>query len=459
VLVTIAAFVFVLGVLIFVHELGHFIVAKAVGIGVPRFSIGFGSPTPLRFTRGETEYVIAWFPLGGYVKMASREEQDAMASMEGGSIGEEYAEFPDDKLFENKPLWARILVISAGVAMNMLFAWVVYATLAAAYGRTEDRITTLAHVDAELLPPAAQALAGIPRGAEVVLVNGDSVHSWEQMIRAIGDPASERLRFDFAGDLNAVIVPIPGTDSRARAAIASALHPMWGTEVGSVSVGGPAHDAGVEPGDVMVALDGEPVRVFYDLKEVVEASAGDTLQLTVLRGDSLLVLPVVPVEQTIQDPYTRETRELGRVGINPVQDLMRVKYGPVAALGEGARVVWSNVQLIYFTLKGIVFREVSAREIGGPILIGQMSGEVARFGLAALFEFMALLSVNLAILNLLPIPVLDGGHLVFLLIEGARGGKALSLNARMRLTQVGLVILAGIVIFVFTNDILRLFGG
>jgi regulator of sigma E protease len=109
VLVTIAAFAFVLGVLIFVHELGHFIAAKAVGIGVPRFSIGFGPATPLRFQRGETEYIIAWFPLGGYVKMASREEQEAMAAMEGGTIGEEYPEFPEEKLFESKPLWARIV--------------------------------------------------------------------------------------------------------------------------------------------------------------------------------------------------------------------------------------------------------------------------------------------------------------------------------------------------------------
>ena len=457
-LVTIAAFAFVLGVLIFVHELGHFIAAKAVGIGVPRFSIGFGSPTPLRFQRGETEYVIAWFPLGGYVKMASREEQEAMAALEGGTVGEEYPDFPPEKLFENKPLWARILVISAGVAMNMLFAWLVYSVLAASYGRSEDPETGIANVDASVLPAGAEALAEIPRGAEVALVNGDSVRSWDQMISAIADPSSRRLRFDFVGDLDAVIVPIRGTDSRARAKILSALYPNWGNEVGGVLPGGAAYDAGVEAGDIMVAVDGDSVSVFYELVEIVEASAGDTLQLSVLRGDSTLVFPVVPAEREVRDPYTGDVRTVGRVGINPKRDIVRIKYGPLSAVAEGARVVWSNVELIYFTLKGIVFREVSAREIGGPILIGQISGEVARFGLAALFEFMALLSVNLAILNMLPIPVLDGGHLVFLFFEGARG-KPLSLNARMRLTQVGLVILVGIVIFVFTNDILRLFGG
>jgi regulator of sigma E protease len=445
-------------VLIFVHELGHFIAAKAVGIGVPRFSIGFGSPTPLRFRRGETEYVIAWFPLGGYVKMASREEQETMASMEGGTIGEEYPEFPDDKLFENKPLWARIMVISAGVVMNVLFAWLVYAVLAASYGRSEDAETGIAHVDATVLPDDAQALADIAPGTQVRLVNGVPVGSWDQMVRGIADPTSERLRFDFEGDVDAVIVPIRGTDTRARARILSALYPNWGTEVGSVRVGGAAERAGIEAGDIMLAVDGDSVSMFYQLVQRVEASVGDTLRLTILRGDSTLVIPVVPAEEDVTDPYTGDVKTVGRIGLNPEREIIRIRYGPVSAMGEGARVVWSNVELIYFTLKGIVFREVSAREIGGPILIGQMSGEVARFGLAALFEFMALLSVNLAILNILPIPVLDGGHLVFLLFEGIRG-KPLSLNARMRLTQVGLVILVGIVIFVFTNDILRLFGG
>jgi regulator of sigma E protease len=313
-------------------------------------------------------------------------------------------------------------------------------------------------VDATVLPDDAQALADIAPGTQVRLVNGVPVGSWDQMVRAIADPTSERLRFDFEGDVDAVIVPIRGTDTRARARILSALYPNWGTEVGSVRVGGAAERAGIEAGDIMLAVDGDSVSMFYQLVQRVEASVGDTLRLTILRGDSTLVIPVVPAEEDVTDPYTGDVKTVGRIGLNPEREIIRIRYGPVSAMGEGARVVWSNVELIYFTLKGIVFREVSAREIGGPILIGQMSGEVARFGLAALFEFMALLSVNLAILNILPIPVLDGGHLVFLLFEGIRG-KPLSLNARMRLTQVGLVILVGIVIFVFTNDILRLFGG
>jgi regulator of sigma E protease len=459
VLLTIAAFVFVLGVLIFVHELGHFLAAKAVGIGVPRFSIGFGPATPFRFQFGETEYVVAWFPLGGYVKMASREEQEAMASLEGGSLGEEYPDYPEHKLFENKSLWARIVVISAGVAMNVLFAWGAYATLAAVYGRSEDTVTAIAHIDSAILPPEAVSLARVPRGAEVVQVNGDSVHSWQQMVRAIGDPTTDRLRIDFAGDVDPVILPIRGSESRARSLIVAALYPLWGPEIGGFVAGMPAATAGLERGDVLVAVDGDTIAAFYDLKRVVEPRAGDTLRVTVQRADTLVTVALVPEERSYRDPVTGVTRDIGQVGIEPSTDLVRIRYGPLAAVVEGARVTWSNVELVLFTLKGIVFREVSPRELGGPILIGQMSGQVARFGVAALFEFMALLSVNLAILNLLPIPVLDGGHLIFLMIEGARGGRPLSVGARMRLTQMGLVVLLAIMVFVFTNDILRIFGG
>ncbi len=454
-LVTIAAFLFVLGVLIFVHELGHFLAAKAVGIGVPRFSIGFGPPTPLRFRRGETEYVIAWFPLGGYVKMASREEQDAMSSVEGGETPEE---FPPEQLFESKSLAARVMVISAGVVANVLFGWLAFTALAAVYGRSEDPTTAVVYVDEPLLPIAAKPLAAMPRGAQIVKVNGDTVGSWDQIVAAIADPVSDRLRFDFAGDLDPIIVPIRGTAQEDRARVAMALRPMWPAHVGEVQAGRPAHEAGLERGDRIIAIDGDTVRAFYDLQQAVEPAIGDTLRFTVLRADSLFVATVVPVEATVDVPFSQESRTVGRIGVNSLLEPVFVRFGPLGAAVEGWRRTWATTELVVYTLKGILFREISAREVGGPILIGQMSGQFARVGFSALLAFMALLSVNLAVLNLLPIPVLDGGHLVFLLIEGIRG-KPLSLASRMRLIQVGMVLLVGIVILVFTNDIMRLFGG
>jgi regulator of sigma E protease len=455
VLVTVAAFVFVLGVLIFVHELGHFLAAKAVGIAVPRFSIGFGPATPLKFRRGETEYVVAWVPLGGYVKMASHEEQEAMAAVEGGDTGEE---FPPDRLFESKPLWARVVVICAGVAMNVLFAWVAYSALTGIYGRTEDPTTTIMAVDARRLPPEAQHLADVPRGTQIVRINGDTMRSYDAIRSAVLNPVSDRLRIEFAGGVEPVLLPVRGTDIEGRLGILSSIRPGWGPEAGALLPGSPAERAGIKRGDRFISAGGDTVRAFYDLWKVVDANPGTALPLTIQRGDSVFSVSVTPAEETARGPVAGEEIRFGRIGVDHTFEPLRIRYGFLGSLVEGGRRTWGAGELVYATLRGIVRREVSAKEIGGPIFIGQMSGELARIGLPALFEFMALLSVNLAILNLLPIPVLDGGHLVFLLIEGVRG-KPLSVAARMRLTQAGLFLLLGLMVLVFTNDILRIFGG
>ncbi len=452
---TVLVAVVVLGVLIFVHELGHFMAAKAVGVGVPRFSIGFGPPTPLTFRHGETEYVVSWFPLGGYVKMASQEEQEAMSAMEGGATGDA---FPPEKMFENKPLAARMLVIVAGVAMNALFAWVAYSGVAAVSGRSEDPTTTIARFDADALPAAALALGDIPFGTQIVRVNGDSVRSWQAIIASIMDPKGDRLRFDFAGGHDPVIVPISGTDARARMRIASALKMAHEPRIGLVAVGEPADQAGIRSGDLVVAVSGDTVRSFDDIVQTVEPSAGDTLAFTVLRDGVLLTLPIVPIERRVQDPFSREVYSAGRIGVGPLSTPLRVRFGIGGALVEGVRLVWRDADLVFFTLKGMVVGTISPRDLGGPILIGQISGQVARLGPVALVLFMAFLSVNLAILNLLPIPVLDGGQLLFLVVEGVRG-KPLSLDMRLRLTQLGVVVLLGIFALVFVNDIVRLFGG
>jgi regulator of sigma E protease len=453
VLLTILAFLLVLGVVIFVHELGHFLAAKAVGIGVPRFSIGFGPATPLRYTWRGTEYVVAWFPLGGYVKMASREEQEAMADLEGGRTEPEY---PPEQLFESKSLFARVIVISAGVVMNLLFAWAAYAGLAGALGRAEDPTTRIA-VDTMLLPERAAALAAVPRGAQIVRVNGDTARSWNVVLDAVLDATTPRLRLDFAAGVDPVILDVPGTHTEDRLALLGAVKPLYPPVIGAMSPGMPAAQSGLESGDSIIGLNGEPVEAFNDLTAVVEGSIGDTVFLTVLRRGEELTIGVVPVERTVPDPVTGEESQRGRIGVDPLVQFIRTDYGFFGAIGAGAARVWRDLDLIAFTLKGIVTGRVSRRELGGPILIGQLAGQVARVGLAPLLAFMALISVNLAVFNLLPIPVLDGGHLVFLFAEGILG-RPLPLEWRMRLIQVGLVLILALMVFVFRNDILRLVG-
>ncbi|MEE8522347.1 MAG: RIP metalloprotease RseP [Thermoanaerobaculia bacterium] len=453
-MIFIASTIFVLGVLIFVHELGHFLAAKAVGIGVPRFSIGFGPPTPLRFRRGETEYRISWLPLGGYVKMASREEQEMMAGLEGGALAETY---PPDKLFENKPLWARILTISAGVIMNVIFAWAVYAGLALAYGETEDPTTALAGVVAEVLPAEAAALGALPSGTEIVRVNGVEVDSWGDIMGGVLDPRAERLRFEFAGDLEPVEVDVPGTDGETRTAIADALQPMWPARVGEVVDGSPAAAAGLRREDRIVAVDGAPVASWFDLVALIEPAAGKSLSFSVERGGESIEVAVVPEETVVERPGGEE-RKVGRIGIGPLLDERWVHFGVVGAARLGVARTWQSASFVLFALKGIVTFKISPRELGGPIAIGQISGEMARRGIRELLVWMALLSVNLAILNLLPIPVLDGGHLVFLILEGLRGGRPLSLEKRQRLTMAGLYVLLMIMVWALGNDFLRLLG-
>jgi regulator of sigma E protease len=452
---TIVAFVFVLGVLIFVHELGHFLAAKAVGIGVPRFSIGFGPATPLVFKKGETEYRVAWFPLGGYVKMASREEQEMMGTLEGGAVEEQ---FPPDRLFESKSLPARILVISAGVVMNAVFAWMVYVGISLGYGKVEDPTTQISRVDEELLPDEARALANLPFGTQIIRINGDTMSSRNDIDETILDVTSDRLRFEFAGGRTPVTVPIPGTAASKRMDLDGALIPLHQPRVGLVAPGRPAAEAGIEPGDVVVRIDGDTIRTWDEMVNVIEPAAGDTLVVTLARADSLLDVVLVPTEQTVRDRVSGESRQVGQIGIGSQGfEPIRVEFGLGEAMAEGVRLTWEDVRRVLFTLKGMIVLQISPRELGGPIFIGQMSGQVAAAGMLPLLAFMAFLSVNLAILNLLPIPVLDGGHLIFLFIEGIRG-KPLSLTVRLRLTQVGLFVLLGIMVFALTNDLFRVIG-
>jgi len=378
-----------------------------------------------------------------------------MGALEGGALEDEY---PPDRLFESKPLLARIVVISAGVVMNAVFAWMVYVGISLGYGKVEDPTTRIARVDEELLPDEAQALASLQFGTQIVRINGDTMSSRNDIDEAIIDVTSDQLRFEFAGSRAPVTVPIPGTAARKRMDLDGALIPLHQPRIGLVAPGRPAAQAGIEPGDVVIRINGDTIRTWDEMVNVIEPAAGDTLVVTLARADSVLDVVLVPTEQTLRDPVSGESRQVGQIGIGSQGfDPIRVEFGLVEAMAEGVRLTLEDVGRVLFTLKGMIVGQISPRELGGPIFIGQMSGQVAAAGMLPLLAFMAFLSVNLAILNLLPIPVLDGGHLIFLFIEGIRG-KPLSLTVRLRLTQVGLFVLLGIMALALTNDLFRVIG-
>jgi regulator of sigma E protease len=271
VLITILALIVVLGVLIFIHEAGHFLAAKWAGVYVHRFSLGLGSPIPwLTFRRGETEYSVSWLPLGGYVKMASREEEVTSSALEGGQVE---AAVPPDRVFEAKPVWKRMVIILAGVTMNALFAWLAFSFLAAKNGRQIDPATTVGRVIEEMVPPGAEALREIPPGSRIASINGRPVTSWNDVIDGIANSPEPEIRIELEGG-KSVVLQIHQDALEERLKASQALQPFRAAVVGQVLPGKPAARAGVQPGDTIVALTGKPVEQWYDVLEVLQSHGG-----------------------------------------------------------------------------------------------------------------------------------------------------------------------------------------
>jgi regulator of sigma E protease len=447
----IVAGVIVLGVLIFVHELGHFLAAKSVGIAVVRFSFGLGPRTRLRRTVGETEYCLSWLPLGGYVKMAGLEEEGAAGQLEGPPGG---GTWPRERTFDGKPLWARVYVIAAGVVMNALFAVVVYGFLAGTYGVRENRTVTIGAVDTANVPLGAAALRQLRTGDRIVRINDDSMTGWSDIQTALLTAKDAMIRIEVAGRSEPVLLEVPPSEQRARAQVVEALSPWLDPVIGEVVPGQPAAAAGVRRGDRVLRADTVAVRRWEDFVRAVEASPGRPMPLLVRRGAAELALTVTPKAVAERDSVSGVVRRVGRVSVYGQQPPLQ-RYGVLGSVAQGFAQAGRAAGLVLYTLKGLVLGQLSPRDIGGPILVGQISGQVARLGLEPFLSFLALFSMNLAILNLLPIPVLDGGHLLFLAIEGVRR-QPLSEQVRHRWTQIGFAVLVAIMLLALANDVLRL---
>jgi regulator of sigma E protease len=450
VLIAIAALIVVLGVLVFVHEAGHFIAAKWAGIYVHRFSLGLGAPVKaLTWKRGETEYTVSWLPLGGYVKMASKEEEATSSALEGGKATDPV---PPDRVFEAKPVWKRMIVILAGVAMNALFAWMVFTGIALAKGERVDPETRIGLVSEEDLPDAAKELARLKPLDRIVAINGVPVTSWNDIEQRLQTAHEPTLVVDVEGK-EPIRINLHADDLERRMELGNAIASYLPAVLEEVHPDEPGAKAGLLAGDTVVAFNDQPIAQWYDLLKAIEPSAGQSVSLTVGRPGGRQTVVVTPrAEPGVDGKGTR-----GYLGVGVHREYRYRELGLGGAITVGTRATVGSSTLIIRSLRGMFKGLISPRTLGGPIAIGQMAGQSIRYGVTTFLEFMALISVNLAVLNLLPIPVLDGGQFIFLLAEGITR-RPLSLRLRERLTAVGLVLIVLLMVFAFSNDILKAFG-
>jgi regulator of sigma E protease len=345
--------IIVLGILVFVHEFGHFLLAKRLGVGVITFSLGFG-PKLIGRKIGETQYQVSAFPLGGYVKLI------------GENPEEEVKEEDRSRSFSAQPIWKRVLIICAGPFFNFFLAIVVFSTI---------------------------NLFGIP---------------------------------------------------------------FFPSKIGEVSPGLPAETAGLRKGDLVLSIDGENVSKWDDLSRIIRGSKGKEITLKVQRDNEVIEMKVAPKLSAQKNLFGEEIQTYV-IGITPSDEVIVEKVNPFVAIGTGFIQTWNGIKLTVVAIVKLIERVIPAKTIGGPILIAQLAGEQAKRGLTSFALFMAILSINLGIINLFPIPVLDGGHFLFLGLEAVLR-RPISIKKMEMAQQIGLIFIILLMVFAFYNDLIRIFS-
>ena len=450
---TVVVSLIALGVLIFIHELGHFLVAKAVGVGVERFSLGFG-PRLWSLRRGETEYCISVVPLGGYVKMVGEEAHGEEAIHPATATTREDASDPA-KSFVLKPLWARTLIVFAGPGMNFVLAAVILSVISLAVGVAVPPSATIGRV----LPDSPAAQAGLTLRDQVVAVNGQPIRHWGQLEEAIARSGGRPLALTIVREERRQEIAVTPRRMPSRTPFGEPAE-VWGLGaapylppvVGGLRPGMPAAEAGLRSRDRVLALDGQPIRTWDEMAELISKRAGEPVTLTIERNGQRLDVRVTPQAMTERDALGHETK-VGRIGIELPQTFVRTD--PLSAIGRGIQRTWDMTVLTLVSFWKLVTGIIPASNIGGPLQIGMAAGQAAQEGFIPYAFLVAVISINLAILNLLPVPMLDGGHLLFFAIEGVMG-RALSVRKREIAQQIGLALLLLLMVFAIGNDILRL---
>ena len=444
---TILSFIVVIGILILVHELGHFFVARWTGVGVERFSIGFG-PVLLRWRGKETEYCLSAIPMGGYVKMVGEENP-----LEGGGS----PTFDPAKAFALKPLWARFLIVFAGPGMNFVLAVLIFSAILATVGRpvwpaVVGRVAADGPTAADLRP-----------GDVVGSVDGRRIEFWEDLDRAVGASEGRPLRLTVTRGTEQREVQITPRRTTVRDPIFKEQREVWDLgagpqltpQIGAVNSDSPAERAGLKTGDTVETVAGERVFTPEELMQAIQKRGGQTFEMVVQREDKPVTVRVTPTTVKEKSPSGQDV-EIGRIGVGIVTKVVRYEtYNPVRAIWYGAVRTWDMTVLTAKGLWKLVTLELPLSNLGGPIQIAAEGERQRREGLGSLALFTAVISVNLAVLNLLPVPMLDGGHLLFFVIEGVLG-RPVSLKKREAAQQLGLVLLLLLMVFAIYNDLVRI---
>jgi len=428
---TTLAFIFVIGVLVFVHELGHYLAARRVGVRVLTFSIGFG-PRLLGFTRGGTEYKIAAIPLGGFVKMA------------GETVEDQRSGAPDEFLSKSK--WQRFQVLIAGPAMNILLAiFVLWGVLL--QGTSVPAYRDMAPVVGAFEKEAPAVEAGMQVGDRILRVDDRAVATWDEFLFAVAGKARREvtLLVERDGEHRTVTV-VPRAEGKYEIGDIGVL-PDTHPNIPSVNPGEPADVAGLKAGDVILAVAGETVSFARQVSELIaeHGAGGREIVVRVLRDGRELDIPVTPMQ--------RETGQWA-IGTAISDQVERIEPGVFEAFRMSLEQNWESAGLIFRTLAGLFTGETSPKQLMGPVGIAGLSGESARAGLIPLLSLLASISLNLGLLNLLPIPVLDGGHILIILLEGI-ARRDFSVRVKERMLVAGFVLLMLLMVAVIYNDLTR----
>jgi regulator of sigma E protease len=441
-------------ILVTVHEFGHFWVARRCGVKVHRFSIGFGTPLLSWRDRHGTEFAVAGIPLGGYVKMLDERE--------GPVTPDQLAQ-----AFNRKTPGQRIAITAAGPLANFLFAILVYATLFS---------SGFSVLVPKLAPPEAGSLAeqaGLYEGAEIVAVDGREVRSWPEialaLVNRLGEDGEILVSVRASADAGVTTHALPVRDwlrDRDQGELLSSLglkswRPVVPARVGALVEAGVAELGGLQAGDQVLAINGEPVSDWYDFARRVAASAGQDLELTILRTqaagqEQILTYVLQPRAERLDDGT-----EVGRLGIYPQalryppEMIRELSYGPVDALINALDQTWVDCETNLVAIGKLLTGRISLENLSGPITIAQVASESIGSGLEDFIRFLAFFSVSLGILNLLPIPVLDGGHIVFHALEALRG-RPVSEKWQLIGLKIGVSLILLLMTVAFYNDIMRL---